>query len=632
VDIIAMKRKSLTLIIVILVCILPIIVQYNNVFAESEDTAWVRRYDGPVNASDVAWAIAVDGSGNVYVTGGSVLSDSSSSYATIKYYPNGDTAWVRRYNGPGNNYNYAFAIAVDYSGNVYVTGSSYGIGTSCDYATIKYQPNGDTAWVRRYNGPGNSYDEARAIAVDGSGNVYVTGRSDWSDTSSSYATIKYYPNGDTAWVRRYNGLAFAIAVDGYGNVYVTGESAGRDYATIKYYPNGDTSWVRRYKGPGNSDIGAAFAITVDVSGNVYVTGGIQGSSADDDYATIKYYPNGDTAWTRRYNGPGDYTDQAWAIAVDDSGYVYVTGSSYGIGTFFDYATIRYYPNGNTAWVSRYNGPGNNTDQPLAIAVDGSGNIYVTGYSYGEGNNQYYATIKYYVNGDTAWVKRYNGLGNNYNEASAIVVDDSGNVYVTGVSEGNGTDWDYATIKYKNVPVYSIMGKVMDDGSMPVKDSLVFLVGDRIAVDITDSNGDYIFSGLPAGDYRVFRDSLISMYIIHLTSDTSGFNFRGYSDINDIASQQSNPLSFSLSQNYPNPFNPSTKINFSLVKSGFVTLFIYDTLGRKVRTLISEQQTPGQKSVTWDGKNDGGKDVASGVYFYQLKVGDFSEPKKMLLLK
>ncbi|MGB2989251.1 MAG: SBBP repeat-containing protein, partial [Candidatus Zixiibacteriota bacterium] len=297
-------------------------------------------------------AIALDGSGNVYVTGLSVGSGTLYDYATIQYYANGDTAWVRRYNGPGNDLDRAYAIAVDGSGNVYVTGLSEGSGTSRDYATIKYYPDGDTAWLRRYNGPGNYHDCAYAIAVDGSGNVYVTGLSEGSGTYDDYATIKYDPDGEAAWVRRYDGpgnhndWAHAIAVDGSGNVYVTGESWGGtyytpNYATIKYYPNGDTAWVRRYDGPGNG-YDRAYGIAVDGSGNVYVTGYSDGSGTSIDYATIKYCPGGDTAWVRRYNGPGNDYDEAYAIAADGSGNVYVTGRSRGSGTYYDYATIKYF--------------------------------------------------------------------------------------------------------------------------------------------------------------------------------------------------------------------------------------------------------------------------------------------------
>ena len=152
-------------------------------FSQSVDTAWVRRYNGPLNY-DEASAMAVDGSGNVYVTGISRGDGTSEDYATIKYYPDGDTAWVRRYNGPSNLDDWASAIAVDGSGNIYVTGQSYWSGTDFDYdyATIKYYANGDTAWVRRYGGPGNLYDWAYAIAVDGSGNVYVTEESVGSGT------------------------------------------------------------------------------------------------------------------------------------------------------------------------------------------------------------------------------------------------------------------------------------------------------------------------------------------------------------------------------------------------------------------------------------------------------------------
>jgi uncharacterized delta-60 repeat protein len=442
-----MKTKLL-IILVIVFWTLPLL-------AQEVDTAWVRRYNGPANSYDYAQAVAVDGCGNVYVIGTSYGSSTYDDYATIKYYPNGDTAWVRRYDGPENFEDWAAAaIAVDGSGNVYLTGTTLGISGRRDYATIKYQADGDTAWVRIYNGLANGHDFAYAIAVDSSGNVYVTGTSYGSGTYDDYATIKYYPNGDTAWVRRYNGpgnyldWANAIAVDGLGNVYVTGYDFGSspDYATIKYYPNGDTAWVRRYNGPADS-LDGAVSIAVDAWGNVYVTGTSYGSGTGEDYATIRYYPDGDTAWLRRYNGPADSSDEASEIVVDSWGNVYVTGRSYGTGTSFDYATIKYSSNGDTAWVRRYNGPADSLDGARSIAVDAWGNVYVTGTSYGSGTGEDYATMKYCANGDAAWVTRYNGPEDSTDWASAIAINDSGNVYVTGYSYGIGTDLDYATIKY-----------------------------------------------------------------------------------------------------------------------------------------------------------------------------------------
>jgi hypothetical protein len=424
--------------------------------AEVVDTAWVRRYNGPGNSTDNAYAIAVDGSGNVYVTGQSQGSGTGYDYATIKYDPNGNELWVKRYNGPANSGDGASAIAVDGSRNVYVTGNSYGSGTSEDYATIKYDPNGNELWVKRYNGPGNSSDLAVAIAVDGSGNVYVTGYSYGSGTSIDYATVKYDSLGNELWVKRYNGpgnsydYAYAIAVDGSGDVYVTGGSYGSgtsyDYATVRYDLNGNELWVKRYSGPGNNnDYGRAIA--VDGPGNVYVTGYSYGSETGYDYATIKYDPNGNELWVKRYNEPGNGYDYAYAIVVDGSGNVYVTGRSVGSGTSYDYATIKYNPNGNELWVKRYNGPGNSDDEAYAIASDGSGNVYVTGYSYGGGTVNDYATVKYDSLGNELWVKRYNGLGNDNDWARGIAVDGFGNVYVTGNSVGSGTGNDYSTIKY-----------------------------------------------------------------------------------------------------------------------------------------------------------------------------------------
>jgi len=172
---------------------------------------------------------------------------SAADYATIKYDLSGNELWIRRYNGPANDFDGAQAIALDGSGNVYVTGHSDGSGTRRDYATIKYDSNGTELWVRRYNGPGNGTDMAFDLAVDFSGNVYVTGVSGGSGTLGDYATIKYDSSGNKLWVKRYNGaanwsdIANAVALDRSGNVYLTGRSAqtdvwpyNYDYATIKY--------------------------------------------------------------------------------------------------------------------------------------------------------------------------------------------------------------------------------------------------------------------------------------------------------------------------------------------------------------------------------------------------------------
>src|SRR4030066_101292 len=297
-----MSRLKLVLVIYFCFMFLFLSISFftTSTFGQGVYEAWVARYNGPGNNFDYALALAVDDSGNVYVTGYSGVYPYE-DYATIKYSPFGETLWVKRYDGPGNGRDEAVALAVDDSGNVYVTGFSKGSGTSGDYATIKYSYAGDTLWVRRYNGPGNDNDGAVALAVDGSGNVYVTGYS-WSGTTFDYATIKYSYAGDTLWVRSYNGPgneydeASALAVDDSGNVYVTGSSVGSDpynytdYATIKYSSSGDTLWVKRYNGAGNGGDGAN-ALAVDDSGNVYVTGWSLGTVwPDNDYATIKYFP------------------------------------------------------------------------------------------------------------------------------------------------------------------------------------------------------------------------------------------------------------------------------------------------------------------------------------------------------
>jgi hypothetical protein len=93
-----------------------------------------------------------------------------------------------------------------------------------------------------------------------------------------------------------------------------------------------------------------------------------------------------------------------------------------------------------------------------------------------------------------------------------------------------------------------------------------------------------------------------------------------------------PMEFSLLQNYPNPFNPDTEIGYSLPENCYVNVAVYNILGRKVKLLIDRYQTAGSKTVHWDGKDEQGNDVASGIYFYRIKAGEFSQIKKMVLLR
>jgi len=103
-------------------------------------------------------------------------------------------------------------------------------------------------------------------------------------------------------------------------------------------------------------------------------------------------------------------------------------------------------------------------------------------------------------------------------------------------------------------------------------------------------------------------------------------------VNGVLNDDNLPLKFELSQNFPNPFNPTTEIAFSLPSTGEITLQIFNIAGQQVRTLTNGMREAGTHRVIWNGRNDQGSDVSSGIYFYRLNTGEFTETKKMILLK
>lgn len=519
---------------------------------------WFSIFNGVSNGNDEVLSMAVDNTGNVYVTGFTVSAAGDKDFATIKYSSSGTQLWEVNYNNAdANGDDEAVSIDVDASGNSYVTGYSTGSGTFKDFLTIKYSPAGEMLWASRYNGKGNDDDVPSSIKVSSAGSVYVTGYGVGSFTSEDYVTIKYTSAGNQQWVSVYNNdsadnidIALSMVLDISGNVYVTGYSYGlknEDYATIKYNSNGTEQWVARFNG--NSDMyDIANGIAIDLSGNVYVTGFSYDSVSAENYATIKYNSSGVQQWISIFNGSANDFDITSGIAVDNSGNVYVTGYSYNNSTSEDYATVKYNSSGSQQWVSLYNGEGNDFDIAVSLKLDNQDNVYVTGYSYGGESVEDFVTIKYSNSGTELWKQVFNGNSNGSDIASALAVDASGNVYTSGYSYNTSSEYDFITIKYSP------------------------------SVGITEFN-------------------------------------------------VSSPEKFILNQNFPNPFNPGTVISYHLSNADYVTLKIYDLLGKEVASLVNERQSAGIHSVNFKGSS-----LTSGTYIYKLTAGGISETKRMMLLK
>ncbi|MCI0697153.1 SBBP repeat-containing protein [candidate division KSB1 bacterium] len=542
--------------------------------------AWAIRYNGQPNLGDVAYAMALDDSENVYITGYSVNKDAD--YLTIKYDRLGVKKWARRYNGPKDSTDIAYALAVDKNGNVYVGGCSIGANGNTDGVAIKYNSAGVRQWVARYNGPGDWHDGIFDIEVDDAGNVYATGYSYGAINGYDFITIKYNSTGARQWVARHNGsgnredIAHEISVDAVGNVYVNGYSTGKtgnhDFLTVKYNSAGIKQWTARYNAEADSsDI--SYNIALDDAGNVYVAGTSYGNNGNFDYVTIKYNNAGAEQWVARYNGQGNRDERVRDLTVDAAGNVYVTGRGFESSGTNDYVTVKYDNAGAQQWVARYNSLGNGTDQAFRVIVDDSGNVYVTGYSYfGPDADNDYVTIKYNSAGKREWLMRFNSLADSTDIAYDMAISAAGNVHVTGSSIGwKSGNLDFLTVKY--VPRET----------------------DRALAENGSIDQDKVFN------------------------DGAGTGL---------------PTTFDLAQNFPNPFsargtfgNPSTAIHFATPTAGRARLAIYNLRGELVRTLVDGELAAGYHRITFNARG-----LASGTYFYRFEAGDFISTRKMILQK
>ncbi|MFH1249938.1 MAG: T9SS type A sorting domain-containing protein [bacterium] len=475
----------------------------------AQGNLWQRIFD--TGETDYAEDITTDYQGNIIVVGTTIPEEinppNREDILIIKYNQVGDTLWIQTYDS--TYVDEAYGVATDKQANIIVVGSIHNDMTNADIHIVKYDPNGNLIWTQTYTNGENVGEFGYGVATDSKNNIIVTGKAyyNWGD----YIILKYDQNGNLLWMRTYDGAwedyAQDVAVDGSDNIIVTGYSnrdMNWDWCTIKYSPEGDIIWIRRYD---VAETDWAFGVATDQDDNVIVAGethqllpGTGGCSA----MVIKYSAQGDTLWTKIFTDTLQYAE---------------------VGTFTD------------------------------VTTDDQGNIYLAGeYFYwsdtGTSNNRSdYYIVKCDLYGDTLWTVTYDY--DNEDEVSGIVLDNEGNIVVTGTTNHRygWFEYDFLTIKLKNK-----------------------------AVDKIDK--------------------------IHLFLHE-----------------------FVLHQNYPNPFNLSTTFRYEIPEAAVVKITIYNVLGHKTGVLVNELKQPGIYETVWDAS-----DVTNGLYFVQMVGGNFKATKKLILVK
>lgn len=414
------------------------------------DGKWVCTYQNPDNypnavtvvsaggtGGESVVAMATDTSGNVYITGsffglatfGTInkISEGDNDMFVAKYNKNGVLQWVQAAGGKTDDAGQS--IAVDNSGNVYVIGyyqdeakftNSVTITSQgeLDIFVVKYNSNGVFQWVRSAGGTGN--ESGGGIALGTSGNIYVTGSYEGTSTfdgitktaqGSTDLFIAIYNNsGAVQWVQSAGGTGYdnglSIAIDGNEKVYLTGNFTttttfgtinktsvgGNDIFVAKFDPAlSSWSYVQTFGGT-QDDIPQSIAL--DASGNIYIAGVFSGttsfggiskiSQGNNDIFVAKCNNSGVVQWVQSGGSTG--LDSAQDVAVDGSGNVYITGFYGRIATFgsiskteegaFDAFVIKYNNNGTLLWVKSMG----NSDYDIGqgVAIDNNNNVWITG--------------------------------------------------------------------------------------------------------------------------------------------------------------------------------------------------------------------------------------------------------------
>ncbi|MDZ7362981.1 MAG: YCF48-related protein [candidate division KSB1 bacterium] len=348
-----------------------------------------------------------------------------------------------------------------------------------------------------------------------------------------------------------------------------------------------------------------------------------------------------------------------ALATNVSGDIFA-GTSAGDPIFGARGRIFRSTDNGTTWVN----VSPDDDYFLSFAFSPSGELYAgTGfYSLcGFLNICDYGDIYYSNNNGQNWTKIASMLDDHVH---ALAVNASGRVFAgtpEGIYRRSGEFWQYVQgPNVRSLLVHSPTGHVfagasngilrsIDDGgnwntihSLPGNftwalamdaNGHIYAATEKSGVLRSTDNGvtwQSISTGLTINDIRSLALHHASGQIFAGTNGRGVFRHEQPTAVSEIASEM--PASFELTQNYPNPFNPSTTIKYDLPQQVEVKLVIFDMLGRRVRTLVAHRQQTGRYAITWDGRNDAGEQVPSGVYLYRIEAGDFRAARRLTMVK
>jgi hypothetical protein len=589
----------------------------------------------------------------------------------------GDTLWTRTYGGSDADYGYGVQQTSD--GGYIIAGetASFGAG-SYDIYLVKTDANGDTLWIRTYGGSGS--DEARSVQQTADGGYILAGSTtSFGAGRSDVYLLKTDANGNTLWTRAYGGSnydeAMFVQETTDGGYIIAGSTrsfgaGGWDVYLLKTDANGDTLWTRTY---GGSDYDDGWSGQQTADGGYIVAGMTESFGAGGDVYLVKTDANGDTLWTRTYGG------SSWEVGSSvqqtaDGGYV-IGGCTDSFGAGGDVYLVKTGANGNTRWTRAYGGA--NFEEATCVRQTTDGGYIVAAYtgSFGAGGDDAYL-LKTDATGDTLWTRTYGGSDTDW--AYSVQQISDGSYIVAGYTQsfGAGSRDVYLVKVAGEAPQPDVTIEILPDdppvtvpqgGSFgftgtltnntedpQVADAWTMAIGPEkevygpfkefsdLELEPYETRTAHFYQRVPnlaplgfynyiayCGDYpsTVIDSSFFELEVIAGPSTgagEAGWVLTGSFSEGDLVDFSSG---FELSRNYPNPFNARTVIEYQLPEASEVRLEVYNISGQKVATLANGNQEAGYKFVTWDAC-----EVSSGVYLYKLTAGDFSETKRMTLLR